>query len=180
MRSAERGLDSPFLLIVRVIVNILLNQMSSLFGTPSGWRGLVMGIWKGFCFRLSDIIFQNPAKGELMVATSTLLWGIWLFHSTQSFDNPAYHMLDQIAPELFWATVLTSLGIIQFSILLIGRATFRRASSIVMVALWTFLGLAFTFNSQPLSVELGLLCFGQSVSSAWTFYQIGWYTLYRG
>lgn len=153
----------------------------NILGTPvhSG-RELIAWLWRTLCTRFSELIFHNPAKGELIVATSTLIWGIWLFHDTASFNNPAYNMLAQIAPEPVWATILVVLGLTQLSILLSGRPPLRRICTLLMVALWTFLGVTFAFHVQPLAIELGLLCLVQAVSSAWTFFQIGWYNLHQG
>lgn len=138
------------------------------------WPTRAHQLWQALCARFSDMIFHNPAKGEIIVAASTLVWGVWLTHSTESFRIPAYALLAEIASEGTWATALVVIGLTQLSILLTGRPPLRRICAVLMVALWTFLGLAFTLHPQPLAIEIGLLCLVQAVSSAWTFFQIGW------
>ena len=154
----------------------ILRHLSRECGCPAAsWVDLLRQLWHKLCSRFSDLIFHNPAKGEIVVAVSTLVWGVWLFHQTKSFEQPVYALLAQVAPEHAWATLLIVLGITQLSMFLVGRSSLRRCCSILMVALWTFLGLSLVVNPQPLAVELGLLSLVQAVSSGWSFFQIGWY-----
>lgn len=155
----------------------LLRHLSRECGCPAvSWLDFVRQLWRKVCSRFSEVVFLNPAKGEIIVAVSTYVLGVWLFHPTASFQEPVYALLAQIASENVWATLMIVLGVTQLTMLLIGRSSLRRCCSIIMVALWTFLSLAFIVNPQPLAVELGLLCFVQAISSAWSFFQIGWYS----
>ena len=85
---------------------------------------------------------------EILAATQTVLWGLWLILPQETFSTSlAYRYMGSIAPELLWGYSMFWLGILEFIGAFFLPQPIKKVIIIQSIFAWVTICLSFSFSS---------------------------------
>jgi len=134
---------------------------------------MVPGFRQRITKRLDDLLWRRDFdSAEFVMGIIAMIWGLWLLNPAWDsyVSTPSYAPLETLAPEWIVGVGMFMVGAAQIVALLLEARSWRRATALMMVSAWVFIGV--TFGYANIASTEGPVCLTYALAEIWAFLRL--------